>query len=138
MLHLKINHFPFIIIVKRVCKKNIMTNNCIIVTMSKITLYGKSVFVYQHPSRHKCFYASPSLLQLKYKDTVPACITARFGYTQLIPNNYINLKFQHPSTLSLYSINHIINNHQVIFTNPHDRTIFKHFSLWNQEHLCFS
>lgn len=49
VLHLKINHFPFIIIVKRVCKKNIMTNNCIIVTMSKITLYGKSVFCLSAP-----------------------------------------------------------------------------------------
>lgn len=30
-------------------QKNIITNNCIIVTMSKITLYGKSVFCLSAP-----------------------------------------------------------------------------------------
>lgn len=34
---------------KESMQKNIMTNNCIIVTMSKITLYGKSVFCLSAP-----------------------------------------------------------------------------------------
>lgn len=64
-----------------------MTNNCIIVTMSKITLYGK------YPSRHKCFLCKSLLTTTEYKDTVPLASLQDSAIHNLFPIIYINLNF---------------------------------------------
>lgn len=79
-------------------------------TMSKITLYGKSVlyYLYLHLQCHKRHYCISLFTTTEYKDIFTVCITAKAA---LIHNLFpIKLTNSYITTInkSLYFINYVI------------------------------